>query len=102
MNNSFKFLKMQKIKGFEKADLDNDVYIDDIQITYCQVGDCTEDRDDVQTLTLSARNNGCARFINIKTENWSIDSPDEFSNIVRDFEKRADMHDVSEVKENND
>ena len=98
---------MQKINGFEKADLDKDIYIDEVKITYCQVSDNSgEDKDEVQTMTLSARNNGVQRYVNIKTESWSIDTPDELVSIVRDFEKRADMYHASEsiveIKKEND
>ena len=67
----------------------NQIAIDDVSITYVQSADCTEDRDEVQTLTISSRNNGVARFINIKTENWSIDSASELVEIIEDFKKRA-------------
>lgn len=85
------------IKSFEEMDFTKDtnreVYIDDVSVTYCQDGDCTENRDDVQTLTVSARNNGVARFLNLKTDNWSIDGIGELSEIIEDFKKRAGITD---------
>ena len=84
------------IKEYENidftADSKNDgVYVDDVTVTYCQPGDCTEDDDIVQTLILSTRNNGMARFINIKTDNWSVENAEELKNIITDFEKRAGL-----------
>lgn len=85
------------IKSFEDMDFtketDGKVYVDDVSVTYCQDGDCTEDRDNVQTLTVSSRNNGVARFINLKTDNWSISDIDEMKSIIDDFKKRAGITD---------
>lgn len=82
----------QKIVPFEEMNYgDYEVCIDDVSITYVQTGDCTEDRDACQDLTLTARNNGVARFINIKTgdNGWSIDSVETLKQIIQDFERRA-------------
>lgn len=82
----------QKIVPFEEMNYeDYEVCIDDVSITYVQTGDCTEDRDSCQDLTLTARNNGVTRFINIKTgdNGWSIDSVEALKQIIQDFEKRA-------------
>ena len=80
-----------KIVPWEKAKFgDNEVVIDEVSVTYHQDHDCTEDEDVFQNITLSTRNNGCARFINIKTENWSIDPfSDDFELILKDFCERA-------------
>ena len=80
------------IKVFEEMDFsedDKDVYVDDVSVTYCQSGDCTEDSDEVQTLVVSSRNNGMGRFINLKTENWSVDGIRDLENIINDFSERA-------------
>lgn len=82
----------QKIVPFEEMNYgDYEVCIDNVSITYVQTGDCTEDRDACQDLTLTARNNGVARFINIKTgdNGWSIDSVETLKQIIQDFERRA-------------
>ena len=82
----------QKIVPFEEMNYgDYEVCVDDVSITYIQTGDCTEDRDACQDLTLTARNNGVARFINIKTGNngWSINDPNDLVAIIKDFTKRA-------------
>ena len=56
---------------------DNEVLLDQVTIKYVQNPDCTEDRDgDWQELIISTRDNGVAKFLNIKTENWSIDNAD--------------------------
>lgn len=73
----------------EKACTDEIVAVDDVVVKYIQSNDCTEDMDIVQELTISSRNNGCKRFINIKTDNWSISDTEEFSKIIEDFKKRA-------------
>ncbi len=80
------------IKVFEEMDFsedDKEVYVDDVSVTYCQSGDCTEDSDEVQTLVVSSRNNGMGRFINLKTENWSVDGIKDLENIINDFSERA-------------
>lgn len=71
---------------------DNQVLLDEITCKYVQNPDCTEDRDgDLQELILSSRDGGGGKFINIKTENWSI-SGDNFEYdilpILNDFKKR--------------
>lgn len=82
----------QKIVPFEEMNYeDGEVCVDKVTVQYVQSGDCTEDDSDCQDLTLSTRNNGIARFINIKTgENgWSICDISELEQIIRDFKKRA-------------
>ena len=82
----------QKIIPFEEMNYgDDEVCIDEVSITYIQTADCTENRDDCQELTLTARNNGVGRFVNIKTgENgWSINEISDLASIIRDFKKRA-------------
>ena len=73
----------------ERAYNDNVVAFDDVSITYVQNQDCTESEEEVQALTITTRNNGMARFLNIKTENWSIENADELIDIINDFKKRA-------------
>ena len=80
-----------KIVPFENAKFaDDEVYFDEVNMKYVQNADCTEDRDEMcQELEISSRNNGTARFINIKTEGWSIDDPQQLVNIINDFCSRA-------------
>lgn len=81
---------MADIVPYELMDYeDGQIAVDDVQITYVQKGDCTESDDDVQSITLSARNNGVGRFVNIKTENWSIEDGEELLKLINDFTKRA-------------
>ena len=72
---------------------DDQVGIGEVTIEYFQNPDCTEDADTIgaQTLTISTRDNGVARFINIKTDNWSIDGATSLVDIIKDFEKRASL-----------
>ena len=81
---------------------DGTVVIDDISIKYLQNSDSSGDDGDeeVQELTLTARNNGIARFVNIKTDSWSIDSADELKAIIEDFTHRSDIY--TEKEEKND
>ncbi|MEE3343920.1 MAG: hypothetical protein VZS44_07520 [Bacilli bacterium] len=68
---------------------DNQVLLDEATISYVQNPDCTEDRDgDWQKLTLSIRDNGMDKFLNIKTDNWSFDNAEMISVIIDDFCKR--------------
>lgn len=84
---------MEKIEiitdGFPE---DNQVFLDEITCKYIQSPDCTEGREeDFQELILSSRDGGGGKFINIKTEGWSI-SGDNFEYdilpILNDFKKR--------------
>lgn len=75
----------------ERAYKDNIVAIDDVSITYVQSNDCTESEDDVQELTITTRNNGCVRFLNIKTDNWSIEDANELVDIINNFKKQANI-----------
>ena len=83
-----------EIKPYENFHFeDNEVGIDDVSITYLQGSDCTENEDETQSITISCRNNGVARFLNIKTENWSLENTEEMLAILKDFEKRAGLCD---------
>ena len=83
-----------EIKSYEDFKFeDNKIGIDDVSITYLQNSDCTENGDDVQSITISCRNNGTARFLNIKTENWSLGDAEEILALLKDFEKRAGLCD---------
>lgn len=70
---------------------DNQVLLSDIKMTYIQNPDCTENRDgDPQELTISTRDNGVAKFINISTNNWSIDDIQDLECVINDFKRRID------------
>ena len=74
---------------------DEDGIISTVSIEYLQNADCSGDDGDetVQKLTLSTRDNGIARFINIKTNSWSIDNVEDLKTIIDDFKKRAGIED---------
>jgi hypothetical protein len=83
-----------EIKAYEDFKFEDElVGIDDVSITYLQNCDCSgeDGKDDVQSITISTRNNGVARFINIKTDSWSISDVNEIINLVEDFKKRAEL-----------
>ena len=72
---------------------DNQVLLDSITCSYIQNLDCTEDRgkddDGCQELILSTRDGGGGKFINIKTNSWSINSPEDFLTVLNDFKNRC-------------
>lgn len=71
----------------------NQVLLDSITCTYIQNPDNTESRgndDDVcQELILSTRDGGGGKYINIKTNSWSINNPEDFLTILNDFKNRC-------------
>ena len=92
---------MLNIVPYEEATLNENgkweegtVVIDDISIEYLQNADCSGDdgNEDVQVLKITARNNGVARFLNIKTDSLSIDSADELKAIIEDFKHRSGIY----------
>lgn len=81
-----------KIVSFENNKYeDNEIYIDDVSITYGQVSDNSgkDGEETVQEITISTRNNGVARYMNIKTDSWSFVDINELKKIIDDFKKRA-------------
>lgn len=69
------------------------VLLEEITCKYLQPADCTEDRDEVQTLTISSRDGGGGKFINFKTESWSITGDDfkkELIPLFEDFKSRME------------
>ena len=66
---------------------DDEIFLAEAKITYWQNPDCTEDREEEpQEIILSTRDNGVSKFINIKTDNWSIDS--SLDTLLDDFKTR--------------
>ena len=83
-----------EIKPYEDFQFEDElVGVDDVSITYLQNSDCSgeDGKEDVQSITISTRNNGMARFINIKTDSWSIGDVNELAKIIEDFKKRAGL-----------
>lgn len=83
-----------EIKAYEDFKFEDELIgIDDVSITYLQNADCSgeDGKETVQSITISTRNNGCARFINIKTESWSIEDIDELVKLLEDFKKRSGL-----------
>ena len=95
------------IVPYEEAEFENErwvdgtVVIDEISIKYLQNADTSGDdgNEEVQELTLTARNNGVARFVNLKTKSWSIDDVDELKTIIEDFEHRSGIYEGKEVRQ---
>lgn len=83
-----------EIKAYEDFQFEDElVGVDEVSITYLQNSDCSgeDGKDNVQSITMSTRNNGCSRFINIKTDSWSISDIDELIKLIKDFKKRAEL-----------
>lgn len=83
-----------EIKAYEDFKFEDELIgIDDVSVTYLRSTDSSGDDGEelVQSITISTRNNGCARFINIKTESWSIEDIDELVKLLEDFKKRAEL-----------
>ena len=80
-----------KIVPYESPHDDDTVSVDTVTVTYTQSCYCTESTGLIQTITLSTRNNGMARFIHVQTEGWSISSPDEMTAILANFQIRAGL-----------
>ena len=72
----------------------NEILLDEISCKYIQEPDCTESRDDEpQEIILSSRDGGGGKFINIKTEGWSIcgdNLGDDLIPLIEDFKWRMD------------
>ena len=76
---------------------DNQVLLYEATMTYVQNPDCTEDRDsDWQKLTISTRDNGVDKFLNIKTDNWSLDNAESLCDIIKDYCKRVGYENFSD------
>lgn len=91
------FIPFEKIK-FK----DNEICVDDVSVTYSQNADNSgldkDGEDDLaQEIIISTRNNGLARYINIKTKSWSISNIDEIIQLLEDFKKRAFLEDEDDT-----
>ena len=66
------------------------ILLDEITCTYLQEPDCTESRDgEPQSITISSRDGGGGKFLNIKTNNWSVDTDlKSLTVVLEDFKKR--------------
>lgn len=69
---------------------DNEILLNEAVLTYVQNPDCTEDPEgDWQKITISLRDNGVSKFLNIKTNNWSLDSEEELVTLIKDYKTRV-------------
>lgn len=67
------------------------VLLEEVTCKYMQESDCTENRDNVQEIIISSRDGGGGKFINFKTESWSIagdNFEEELLPLFKDFKKR--------------
>lgn len=66
-----------------------DIFLEEITIKYIQSPDCTENRDgESQELIISTRDGGGGKFLNLKTDNWSISGIEDLKLVINDFNKR--------------
>lgn len=91
-----------KIVPYEFSSFDDgEIIVDKVTVSYMQKNDSSgediDGTDGAQEITLTARSNGLARFVNIKTDSWSIENADEFKLIVEDFERRAGIPSNEEI-----
>ena len=85
-----------KIQYLEKMKIINegcptgeDILLESISCTYIQEPDCSESRDaDYQKIIISTRDEGGGKFLNIKTDNWSITDENELVYLINNFKSR--------------
>jgi len=85
-------MEIKPIEDWTKSEnFDGSIFIDDANITYAQTGDCVNN--DPQAITISAINNGVARFLNIKTEEngWSFNDIEDLEKLIDDFKNRVKL-----------
>ena len=67
------------------------VLLDEVTCKYVQNPDNTEDQDDCQEIIISSRDGGGGKYINFKTDSWSITGDnleEELLPLFQDFKKR--------------
>ena len=77
-------------EGWPKEGKDQ-VLLDEVICKYTQEADNTEDSDIPQEIILSTRDGGGGKYINIKTQSWSITGnnlEEELLPLFNDFKKR--------------
>lgn len=82
------------IVPFEKREYkDSEIIVDDVSVSYSQISDSSgkDGEETMQEITISTRNNGNARFLNIKTDSWSIEDIDELQTLINDFKQKAQL-----------
>lgn len=84
-------MKIQYPENYDYKDGDV-IVVDDVSVTYASYdGDCVNR--EPQILTVSTKNNGTARFLNLKTDEvgFSISDINDLKIIIEDFNKRAGL-----------
>ena len=69
----------------------DEILLEEITCKYVQNPDNTEDQDSCQEIIFSSRDGGGGKYINFKTESWSITGEnfeEELLPLFRDFKKR--------------
>lgn len=68
-----------------------DIFLDEVSMKYIQAPDCTENKDkDEQELIITTRDGGGGKFLNLKTNNWSISGLEDLKLVIEDFNKRIE------------
>lgn len=81
--------------------IDNVVSIEQFSITYGQQADCNSNRDDYQSLKITARNSDIDEngwYFNLDTcgGHWSVNNPEDIAKIVEDFKMRMQVATIKE------
>ena len=81
---------MKIITDYNEFDWDGeDILLEEASIKYIQSPDCTESRDDdPHELIITTRDGGGGKFLNLKTDNWSISGIKDLELVIDDFNKR--------------
>lgn len=82
---------MSEFKGIE---------VSKVTVSYTQMGDCCEDADNIQTLTLTSEDNGTAPFIRMSItegDHFSIDGINDLQKILSDFNQRLNYKESKKV-----
>lgn len=81
---------------------ENAVEINEFSITYTQNADTNSGRDEVQSITVFAENNGMGEdgwYLSFKTNTkWSVSNPNEIKELLDDFLSRMNLN-IVKVKD---
>lgn len=69
--------------GFDPKD--QEVVISHAEVTYSQCAGSAGNRQDNEELTVTMRDGGAGPYLELKTEQWSIDGPDQLTDVLRHF-----------------
>lgn len=68
---------------------DNPIVFDSTEIKYVQKGDCCQNGDDYQELSICIADGGGGPYLLLKTNRWAISNLSELANIINDFNEKT-------------